>query len=83
MTKFRKRNFVLVVTALSVLVASSAAFAGGKGGSGKQAGSDRPKESISLNYGKVEYSTQQSKNKSGPSLYNKTTTGKHYSKTAN
>lgn len=80
MTKFTKRNLVLVVTALFVLVAPSAALAGGKGG-GKQAGGNTPKESISLNYGKVEYN--KIKNKAGPSLYNKTTTGKHYSKTAN
>jgi type VI protein secretion system component Hcp len=74
-----------MVTTVIVLLASGIAFAGGKGGSGgKQAGSDRPKESISLNYGKVEQTyTQQSKSKASPSLYNKTSTGKHFSKTAN
>jgi type VI protein secretion system component Hcp len=84
MTKSSKRNLVLAVTALFLLLASGHAFAGGKGGGGggKQAGSDRPKESISLNYGKVEQTyTQQSKSKASPSLYNKTSTGKHFSKT--
>ena len=86
MTKFTKRNLVLAVTALFLVLAPAAAFAGGKGGGGggKQAGSDRPKESISLNYGKVEQTyTQRSKSKASPSLYEKKTTGKHFSKTAN
>ncbi len=86
MTKFTKRNLVLAVTALFVVLAPVATFAGGKGsgGGGKQTGSDRPKESTSLNYGKVEQNyTQQSKSKASLSLYEKTATGKHFHKTAN
>jgi len=83
MPRSLQKTLVLAVTALFVLLASSAAFAGSKGGGGaKQAGGDKPKESVSLNYGKVEYSRTQ-KNKATPSLYNKTSSGKHYSKTVN
>lgn len=54
---------VLIAALLAAFLstASTAAFAGGKtGGGGKQAGGDRPKESISLNFGsqQLSYSKQ-------------------------
>ena len=46
MTKSSKRHLVLTVTAAFVFLAPGIAFAGGKGGGGKQAGSDRPTENL-------------------------------------
>jgi type VI protein secretion system component Hcp len=82
MTKSSKRHLVLAVTAAFVLLAPGIAFAGGKGGGGKQAGSDRPTENLSLNYGKVEHTYAQ-KNKASPSLLKNVNTGKHINKTSN
>jgi hypothetical protein len=83
MPKSSKQHLVLTVTAVFVLLAPGIAFAGGKGGSGgKQAGSDRPTENLSLNYGKVEHTYTQ-KNKASPNLLKDVNKGKHYSKTSN
>jgi hypothetical protein len=62
---FSKRNVVWAIAAISVVLAPSFAFAGGKSGA-KQAGTDRPTESTSLNYGKVEHTYTQ-KSKASPS----------------
>ncbi len=75
---FSKRNVVWAMATISVLLAPSFAFAGGKGG-GKQAGTNRPTENTSLNYGKVEHTYIQ-KNKASPTLYKNTAQGKHFSK---
>ena len=83
MTKSSKRHLVLAATAAFVLLAPGIAFAGGKGGGGgKQAGSDRPTENSSLNYGKVEHTYAQ-KNKDSPNLLKNVNTGKHINKTSN
>jgi hypothetical protein len=72
----------LTIGVVVALAASAPAFAGGKGGGGKQAGSDRPTENSSFNYGKVEH-TYAEKNKASPSLLKKVNTGKHINKTSN
>jgi type VI protein secretion system component Hcp len=84
MTRSSKRNLVLAMTTLFVLLAPSLAFVGGKGsgGGGKQAGNERPTENLSLNYGKVE-TTYTQKNKASPNLYKNAVQGKHYSKGSN
>lgn len=84
MTKSSKRHLVLTVTAAFVLLAPGFAFAGGSGGGGKQAGSDRPKESVGLNYTKTEYKYSEQntqKNKASPNLLKNVNTGKHISRT--
>jgi type VI protein secretion system component Hcp len=78
-----KRNLHLAVTVLFVGLAPNLAFAGGKGGggSGKPAGKDRPTESVTLTYGKIEQNYTQ-KNNAKPNLYKNSAQGKHYSKGA-
>jgi len=79
-----KQNLIWVMAIVSVLLAPSLTFAGGKGGGGggKQTGANKPTENATLNYGKVEPSYSM-KNKSSPTLYKKTNTGKHINNTSN
>lgn len=95
MTKGSKRNLVLSVATLFVLAMPGAAIAGGKGGGSKNADTERPTESLGLNFTKtqVEYQSQKSdgtgtktsnskmqNNKTGPNLFKSTAQGKHYSR---
>jgi hypothetical protein len=59
------RNFVWAMTTISILLTPGFAIAGGKGGGAKQAGTTKPTENTSLNYGKIE-ATYTRKNKGGP-----------------